>query len=78
MGHGHPMSRERRTAALVSRPFRGKDGKVRYRRVSPVPVRPREGPLTEPTPAVRPCTREQVFLYPKPTSKREKKRCGRF
>ena len=34
----------------------------RHRRVSPVPLRPCEGPLTEPTPAVRPCPRRRVFM----------------
>jgi hypothetical protein len=32
------------------------------RRISLVPVRPSEGPLTEPTPAVRPCRGERVFV----------------
>ena len=35
---------------------------VRNRRVSPVPVHPGESPLTEPTPAVRRCPRERVFM----------------
>ena len=33
-----------------------------YRRVSPVASRSREGLLTEPTPAVRPWSRERVFM----------------
>jgi len=32
------------------------------RRISPVPVRPGGGPVTEPTPAVQPSRREQLFM----------------
>jgi hypothetical protein len=35
---------------------------VCFRRVSPVAVRPGEGLLNEPTPAVRPWSRERVFM----------------
>src|SRR6516164_7075929 len=34
----------------------------RNRRTSPIAARPGEGPLTEPTPAVRPRLRERVFM----------------
>ena len=40
--------------------FRGAEG--RCRRVSPIAPNPGEGLLTEPTPAVRPWSREQVFM----------------
>jgi hypothetical protein len=33
-----------------------------FRRISPVPVRPSEGPLTEPTPAVQPSRRKPLFI----------------
>ena len=36
--------------------------KVRSRRVSPIAANPREGLLTEPTPAVRSWPREWVFM----------------
>jgi len=34
----------------------------RFRRISPVPLRPCEGPLTEPTPAVQHLPAERVFV----------------
>src|SRR5215831_15829554 len=40
----------------------------RFRRVSPVAPRPREGPLAEPTPAVQPGRRELVFMPPQQSS----------
>ena len=40
----------------------GIDWKGRCRRFSPIAPRPREGLLTEPTPAVRPWSRERVFM----------------
>jgi hypothetical protein len=43
-------------------PFRGKGGKVRNRRVSPVAPRPGEGPLTEPTAGAQPWPRERVLM----------------
>ena len=36
--------------------------KVRYRRISPIPVRPGEGQLTEPTAATQPWRRELGFM----------------
>jgi hypothetical protein len=36
--------------------------KVRFRRVSPVAPRPREGPLTEPTAGAQPWPRERVLM----------------
>jgi hypothetical protein len=42
-----------------------------YRRISPVPPCPREGPLTEPTPAVQPSRREKLFMpLSRPLSRR--------
>jgi hypothetical protein len=40
----------------------GAYGNGRFRRISPVPVRPGEGTLTEPTPAVQPSRRELVLM----------------
>ena len=34
----------------------------RNRRISSIPVRPGDGPLTEPTPAVQPSRREPLFM----------------
>ena len=51
------MSAEGRTS-----PFRGEGGKVCSRRISFVPVRLSEGPLTKPTPAAQPSPRERVFV----------------
>jgi hypothetical protein len=53
---------------LTSRLPRG-TANGRFRRVSPVAVRPGEGLLTEPTPAVRPWSREPVLIgEPKETT----------
>jgi hypothetical protein len=52
-----PMSQLGRTS-----PFRDEGGKVWNRRVSPVAPRRGEGPLTEPTPAVRPRPGERLFM----------------
>jgi len=43
-------------------PFRGEGGKVRYRRVSPIAPRPREGRLTEPIAGAQPWLRERVLM----------------
>ena len=55
--HQRPKSpgstRDRKESTL----FQGKSGKVWNRYVSPVPVRPGEGPLTEPTAATQPWRR---------------------
>jgi hypothetical protein len=42
--------------------FRGEDEKVWNRRISLIPVRPGEGRLTEPTPAVQHLPGERVFV----------------
>ena len=42
--------------------FQGEGEKVGYRRVSPVPGRPGEGPLTERTAGVQPAQSERVFM----------------
>jgi hypothetical protein len=39
-----------------------REGDDRFRRVSPVAPRPREGPLTEPTAGVQPWPRERVLM----------------
>ena len=48
-----------RLASVDSRQANG-----RNRRISPVPVRSGEGPLTEPTSAVQPSRPEQLFMTP--------------
>ena len=50
------------TVAIVQPQEVASAGNGRFRRVSPVAVRPGEGLLTEPTPAVRPWSRERVFM----------------
>ena len=47
-------------------PFRGQRGKVRKRRVSPIAPNRGEGLSTELTPAVRPWSRERVFISHSP------------
>ena len=54
LGHGRPMSHAQRTAALGRlRLFDPECPDGRFRRVSPFPVRPGEGLLTERTAVVR-------------------------
>src|SRR5258707_2431717 len=66
-----------RAAATVRKgsnlPFRGKGGKVRNRRVSPVAPRPGEGPLTEPTAGAQPWPRERVLM---PQNRRSRRASG--
>ena len=38
------------------------EGRVGFRRVSPVALRPREGPLTEPIAGPQPRSQERVFV----------------
>jgi hypothetical protein len=62
-GHRRPMPSGQRIATLgsmllVARPT----ANGRYRRVSPVSPRPREGPLTEPTAGAQPWRRERVLM----------------
>ena len=59
-------------------PFRGKGGKVRNRRVSPVAPRPGEGPLTEPTAGAQPWPRERVLMPQRSRSRdwRDRARCA--
>src|SRR6516165_1352660 len=49
-------------AGARTSPFRGNGGKVRNRRVSPVPVCPGEGPFTEPRADAQPRRPELVFM----------------
>ena len=53
---------DRRSASDRTSPLRGEGGKDRNRRLSPIPVRPDEGPLTEPRAGVQPTRRELVLM----------------
>ena len=53
---------QRATASGRLLPAAFEAASVHYRRVSPVAPNPCEGLLTEPTPAVRPWSRERVFM----------------
>ena len=60
---GSNLTPSRRTTAFGRTcPLRGEGGKVWNRRVSPVAVRPGEGPLTERTAGVEPAQSERVFM----------------
>src|SRR6516225_9863173 len=56
------MNAARMTANRRPGRFDSSSANGRYRRVSPVPLRPCEGPLTEPTPPVQHLSGERVFV----------------